>query len=103
MSQLTALPDALPDVLGDESLHETSAKVDDLRRQVASCSVLFLTLDTASLKRARDIILQRIQNHYQQASSDEKLLAAAYDGPAKEVSGQNEKAIQDNTFEASGG
>jgi capsular exopolysaccharide synthesis family protein len=102
-------PDALPDILGDEGLQEANSKLIDLRRQVASLSAVFnpgytklqeaqadLAAMEASFKHDREEVLKRIENDYQQAAGSEKLLSAAYDAQAREVTGQSEKAIQYN-------
>jgi succinoglycan biosynthesis transport protein ExoP len=80
-----------------------------LRRQVADLSAIY-TAEYSALKRAqaqlavtetafestRADILKRIENDYQEAQNKEKLLATAYDGQTREVTGQDEKAIQYN-------
>jgi polysaccharide biosynthesis transport protein len=105
----TSPPDALPDVLNDPGLRDTQSKITELRRQVAELSTTF-TPEHAKVKRAqaelstleaafnrdRAAILDRIKNEYQEAGRKEKLLAAAYDGQTRLVTGQSEKAIQYN-------
>ena len=102
-------PDTVADVLSDPGLKDISAKRDDMRRKVAELSAIYnpefselkraqaqLTVDEAAFERTRGDILRRIENDYQEAVSKEKLLASAYDGQAREVTGQDEKAIQYN-------
>jgi capsular exopolysaccharide synthesis family protein len=50
----------------------------------------------AVFEKTRGDILKRIENDYQEATGKEKLLAAAYDAQTREVTGQDEKAIQYN-------
>jgi len=102
-------PDTIADVLSDAGLKETGAKINDLRRQVAELSTVYnpefskvqraeaeLAVLEAAFARSRADILKRIENDFEEASSKEKLLAAAYDAQTREVSGQDEKAIQYN-------
>jgi polysaccharide biosynthesis transport protein len=102
-------PDALADVLNDSSLQSLSARLDEATRQVASLSALYnpgytklqqaqaevIPLREAFDRRRADL-LHRIETDYQSASRREKLLSAAYDTQAREVSGQDEKAVQYN-------
>ena len=102
-------PEALPDLLTeDPSLHETSAKMNDLRRQIAvlTASVYTpnyskvkeaqaeLTTLQAAFQRERVDTLKRIENNYREAVRKETLLADAYDSQVREVTGQSEKTIQ---------
>ena len=95
-------------MLGDKTLQDESAKLNELRRQVSSLSAVFnpgydklqqsqaelATAETAFL-HDRSSVLQRIQTDYKQALSNENLLAAAYtDKPG--INGQSEKSIQYN-------
>jgi capsular exopolysaccharide synthesis family protein len=102
-------PDTVADVLSDPGLKEVSAKVGELRRQVADLSAIFnpeysalkraqaqLTVTEAAFESTRADILKRIENDYQEAQNKEKLLATAYDAQTREVTGQDEKAIQYN-------
>ena len=102
-------PDALPDVLNDPGLRDTQSKITELRRQAAELSTTFtpehakvkrvqaelITLE-AAFERDRAAILDRIKNEYQESGRREKLLASAYDGQTRLVTGQSEKAIQYN-------
>jgi len=104
-----SLPDALADVLNDASLQSIRARLDDAIRQVASLSAVYnhgysklrqaeaevAALQQASNSRRADL-LRRIETDYQSATRREKLLSAAYAVQAREVSGQNEKAVQYN-------
>jgi polysaccharide biosynthesis transport protein len=102
-------PDTVADVLNDAGLKDINGKLGDLRRRVADLSAVFnpeysqlkraqaeLAVTESSFERTRADILKRIENDYQEAISKEKLLAAAYDDQTREVSGQDEKAIQYN-------
>jgi capsular exopolysaccharide synthesis family protein len=102
-------PDSLADVLGDKNLQDTSAKLNELRRQVASLSAVFnpgynklqeaqaeMAATEVAFEHDRAQVLQRIANDYQQSVSNEKLLSSAYDTQTREVTGQSEKSIQYN-------
>jgi capsular exopolysaccharide synthesis family protein len=102
-------PDALADVLGDRGLQDGKAKLNELQRRVASLSAVFnqgysklqeaqaeLAATKSAYEHDRDQVLQRINTDYQQASTNEKLLAAAYQAQTRNVTGQSEKAIQYN-------
>jgi polysaccharide biosynthesis transport protein len=102
-------PDTLADVLSDPILKDTTAKLTDLRRQAADLSAVYnpefskikrvhaeLTVLETAFDRTRADILKRIENDYQEATNREGLLAAAYDAQTREVTGQDEKAIQYN-------
>ena len=101
--------DALGDILNDNVVRDTSAKMLDLRRQVASLGAVFnpgyskleqaqaeLATIEASFQRERTDILRRIENDYVESADKEKMLAAAYDGQVRDVTGQGEKLIQYN-------
>ena len=102
-------PNSLPDVLGDEGLRTAQANVFDARRKVADLTAVF-TPDFAKAKRAtaelaslqtafeeqRSAIVQRIKNDYTEAVRKETLLETTYNAQAREVMGQDEKAIQYN-------
>jgi succinoglycan biosynthesis transport protein ExoP len=102
-------PDSVADVINDAGLKETSSKVNDLRRQVAELTTVYnpefgkvkqaqaeLTVYETVFERNRADILKRIENDFTEATSREKLLASAYDVQTREVTGQDEKAIQYN-------
>jgi capsular exopolysaccharide synthesis family protein len=105
----TSPPDTLGDVLNDDGFKDTSAKMLDLRRQVASLSAVFTpgysklqqaqaelaTLDS-TFQTERNDILKHIENDYVEATGKEKMLAAAYDTQAHDVTGQGEKLTQYN-------
>ena len=105
----TSPPDTLGDVLNDDGFRDISAKMLDLRRQVASMSAVFTpgysklqqaqaeltTLDT-TFQAERSDILKHIENDYVEATGKEKMLAAAYDTQARDVTGQGEKLTQYN-------
>ena len=104
-----APPDALPDVLNDQGYRDTQAKLNDLQRQIADLSAIYnpdysklkqaqaqaVSLQ-AALDRNRIDIVARIKNGYTDAVRRENLLAASYDSQTREVTGQDEKAIQYN-------
>jgi len=102
-------PDSLADILSDPALRETQSKINDLKRQIADLSAIYdpeyskvrrLQAELDSLQiafnRSRTDILSRIKTDYQEATRREKLLTAAYNQQAHEVTGQDEKAIQYN-------
>jgi polysaccharide biosynthesis transport protein len=105
----TGTPDSLPDVLNDPGLREEAAKITDLRRQIAEMSVTY-TPEYSKLQRLqaqlvalqgafqhdRAAIIDRVKDEYQDASRRESLLSAAYNAQTKEVTGQDEKAVQYN-------
>jgi polysaccharide biosynthesis transport protein len=104
-----APPDTLADVLSDDNLRIAQAAAVDARRQVADLSSIFTpefgkvkgitaqyeTLQAAYEEQRADVI-ERIKNDYTEALHKEKLLETAYDTQAREVVGQDEKAIQYN-------
>jgi succinoglycan biosynthesis transport protein ExoP len=101
--------DSLPDVLNDEGLRDAQASVADARRKVADLTAVF-TPDFSRVKRAnaelgalqnsldeqRSAIVERIKNDYTEALRKETLLETTYDAQAREVVGQDEKAIHYN-------
>jgi succinoglycan biosynthesis transport protein ExoP len=102
-------PDTLADVLNDASLQSLSARLDDATRQVASLSAVYnpgyaklqqAQAEVASLREAftsrRADLLRRIETDYQAAMRREKLLSATYDAQAREVAGQDQRAVQYN-------
>jgi len=102
-------PDALADVLNDANLQSLSARLGDATRQVASLSAVYnpgytklqqAQAEVAPLREEftnrRAALLQRIETDYLSAARREKLLSAAYDAQAREVSGQDERAVQYN-------
>ena len=102
-------PDTVADVLSDPGLKDIAGKRDDMRRQVADLSAIYnadynplkraqaqLAVDEAAFEKTRGDILKRIENDYQEAVNKEKMLATAYDTQTREVTGQDEKAIQYN-------
>ncbi|MCU1295591.1 MAG: lipopolysaccharide biosynthesis [Bryobacterales bacterium] len=105
----TSAPDSLPDVLNDPGLREAASKITDLRRQIAELSVTY-TPEYSKLQRLqaqlvaledsfqhdRATIIDRVKDDYQDASRRESLLSAAYIAQTKEVTGQDEKAVQYN-------
>ena len=102
-------PNSLPDVLNDDKLREAQANVADATRKVAELTAVF-TPDFSKVKRAtaelgalqnafeeqRSAIVERIKNDYTEALRKENLLEATYDAQAREVVGQDEKAIMYN-------
>jgi succinoglycan biosynthesis transport protein ExoP len=106
---LHAPPDSLADVLSDDNLRTAQAAAVDAARQVADLSTVFtpdfskvkrMTAQQATLQTAyeeqRANVIARVKNDYAEALHKEKLLEAAYDTQAREVIGQDEKAIQYN-------
>ena len=102
-------PDSLPDVLGDDALRTAQANVVDAQRKVADLTAVF-TPDFSKVKRAaaelvalqtafeeqRSAIVVRVKNDFTEAGRKEKLLEASYNSQAREVMGQDEKAIEYN-------
>ena len=102
-------PDSLPDVLGDDGLRTTQASAVDAQRKVADLTAVF-TPDFGKVKRAaaelvalqtafeeqRAAIVVRVKNDFTEAVRKEKLLEASYNSQAREVMGQDEKAIEYN-------
>ena len=104
-------PNALADVLNDANLQSLGARLDDATRQVASLSAIYnpgysklqeAQAEVTSLQQAfanhRADLLHRIETDYQSATRREKLLADAYDAQAREVSGQDQRAVQYNVL-----
>ncbi len=104
-------PNALADVLNDANLQSLGARLDDATRQVASLSAIYnpgysklqeAQAEVISLQQAfanhRADLLHRIETDYQSATRREKLLADAYDTQAREVSGQDQRAVQYNVL-----
>jgi len=100
-------PEALAEVLNDPNLQSLSARIDDATRQLASLSAIYnagyaklqeAQAEVASLQQAfathRADLLHRIETDYQSATRREKLLADAYDAQAREVAGQDQRAVQ---------
>lgn len=103
----TAPPESLAEVLNDQSLQDTLGKLNEMKQQVADLSTIYdpgyskvrraqAALDTlqASFDHQRSDILGRIKTDYDEAVRREKLLAGSYDAQTREVSTQDEKAIQ---------
>ena len=104
-------PNALADVLNDANLQSLGVRLDDATRQVASLSAIYnpgysklqqAQAEVISLQQAfanhRADLLHRIETDYQSAMRREKLLADAYDTQAREVSGQDQRAVQYNVL-----
>ena len=104
-------PNTLADVLNDANLQSLGARVDDATRQVASLSAIYnpgyaklqaAQAEVTSLQQAfashRADLLRRIETDYQSATRREKLLAGAYDAQAREVTGQDQRAVQYNVL-----
>ena len=105
----SAPPDTLGDVLNDASLRESLAKINEIKRQLAEASTVFVPESTkiqrlqaeldalqSGFDRQKSDIITHIQNDFTEANRKEKLLSAAYNAQAREVTGQDEKAIQYN-------
>ncbi len=102
-------PDSLGDVLNDNGIRETAARMSELRRQIASLGAVFnpgysklqqaqaeLTVLETAFQRERADILKHVEDDYVEAAGREKMLAAAYDTQTGVVTGQGEKLIQYN-------
>jgi succinoglycan biosynthesis transport protein ExoP len=100
-------PEALPDVLNDESLRDYRAKLTELRRQIAELGETYnpehpkmmrvqaqLSTIWAALERERADIVKRIANEYDEARRKESLIGRAYAELAQRVSGESEKIIR---------
>ena len=96
-------PDALPDILNDQTLREYQTKLTELRRQVAEQRSTYTARDTkvkrieaqiapiqAAEDRERGDILKRIRNEYDEALRKEKLLTADYAAQRGVVTGEGE-------------
>jgi len=106
---LASPPDALAEVLNDESLRDYQAKLTELKRQIAELGATFMpehpkmmraqaqlaTLESA-LERARGETIKRIDNEYEEAKRKEALISSAYSELAQKAAGESEKAIQYN-------
>lgn len=102
-------PDTIAQVLSDQSLKDIVTRVNDLRRQIADLSAVYnpeytrlkraqaeLTVMESAFEQTRSSILARIENDYRESLSREKLLAGVFDTQIRNVTGQNEKAVQYN-------
>jgi len=103
----TSPPEALPDVLNDQTLRDYQAKITELNRQLADLSPTYksdypkvqrvqaqlVTLQSA-LDHERGDILKRIQNEYDEALHREKLLTADYAAQRTVVTGESERSVQ---------
>jgi uncharacterized protein involved in exopolysaccharide biosynthesis len=105
----SAPPDSLADVLSDDGLRDTQSKIDNLKGQIADLGAVYNSeyskvrrlqaeLETLqpAVDRQRTDIITRIKNDCTEAERREKLLTVAYNTQAREVTGQDEKAIQYN-------
>lgn len=104
-------PDTLADVLNDVSLQGLGARLDDATRQVASLSAVYnpgysklqqaqaeVTSLRAAFETHRADLIRRTETDYQAAARREKLLSATYDDQAREVTGQDERAVKYNVL-----
>ncbi len=103
----TSPPEALPDVLNDQTLRDYQTKITELNRQLADLSPTYkadypkvqrlqaqlVTLQSA-LDRERSDILKRIQNEYEEALHREKLMTASYAAQRTVVTGESERSVQ---------
>ena len=105
----TSPPDALPDVLADESLNEYRTKLTELRRQIAELSSTYtpahpkvkkVEAQVGTLENALHLevaaILGRIKNDFEEAQGKERMIEADYEAQTKLVTGDAEKAIKYN-------
>ena len=104
-------PDTVADVLNDLSLQSLQGRLDDATRQVASLSAVYnpgysklqqAQAEVASLQSAfathRADLIRRTETDYQAAVRREKLLAATFDAQAREVAGEDERAVKYNVL-----
>lgn len=102
-------PDALPEVLNDNSLRALQDKVTELRRQEAELITIYTEKHSkvrrvaaqiapleAALRKERSAIVDRVDNDYQAALRREKLLRADYLKQSELVVEQADKSIQYN-------
>lgn len=102
-------PEALSDVLNDTTLRDYQAKLTELNRQLAELKQTYtdealqvkrvlaqVAPVQAALSRAKNDILKRIRNEYEEAQRREKLLEADYTVQRGVVTGEGGKAIQYN-------
>jgi len=98
---------SLPDVLDDPALRGDQTRIADLRQQLAALSTTFqpgspkvqkvqsqLAELEATLNKEIAGARERVATEYQAALRKEKLLKAAYDAQAGQVSGEASKATQ---------
>jgi capsular exopolysaccharide synthesis family protein len=103
----TSPPEALPDVLNDQTLREYQSKITELNRQYAELSPTYkpdypkvqrvqaqLAALQAALDHERSDILKRIQNEYGEALHREKLLTASYAAQRTIVTGESGRSVQ---------
>jgi capsular exopolysaccharide synthesis family protein len=102
-------PGALPDILNDPTLRDYQTKLTDLNRQLADLRATFtadepkvkrlqlqVTAVQTAFERAREDILRRIKNEYDEAVRRESLLTAEYTAQRSVVTGEGDKAVQYN-------
>jgi len=100
-------PEGLADIINDAALHEYSAKLTDLQREIADLTVLY-TADYPKVQRLRaqvrtleaafaaerNAVLARIKNDYTEAMTREGLLKTDYSSQVQTVTGESEKSIR---------
>jgi succinoglycan biosynthesis transport protein ExoP len=105
----TSAPEALPDVLNDPILRDYQGKITELNRELAELRTTYTpehakvkrveaqlaALQTA-LDRARNNILSRIRNDYEEALRRERMITANYAAQRVVVTGENDRSIQYN-------
>lgn len=100
-------PDALPDILDDGNLREYQGKLTELKRLVAEQRATYkddyktvrrllaqMEPIQAALDRARENVLKRIRNEYDEAVRKENLLKSNYASQRSLVTGEDGKAVQ---------
>jgi len=102
-------PEALPQVLDDESLREYETKIIDLKRQRAELSPALkpanpkmekldaqIVLLQSALETARQKVVTRLQNEYMAARSHEQLLDNEFEKQLQTVSSQSANQVHYN-------
>ena len=102
-------PEALPQVLDDESLREYETKIVDLKRQRAELSPSLkpanpkmqkldaqIALLQSALETARQKVVTRLQNEYMATRSHEKLLEDEFEKQLQTVSSQSANEVHYN-------
>jgi polysaccharide biosynthesis transport protein len=107
----SATPDSLPKVLDDGPLRDMKNKLSEKQRQLAELSTTLAPKNykvetvqaeiaalEGSMERERSNVVRRIQNEYNAALHNERLLRAAYENQAKIVTSDSAKAVRYNVL-----